>query len=257
MSIFTSQGDIKIMHRLLTSLVRYLAHIRMRLLSQTIIRLYCYIYNISLSECVFKKPSEYTSLANFFIRKLDMNYRPMGYGNWVSPADGKVILNQPLESDTTICAKGTGFSPNTLTQTFEKLNGYHATTIYLAPKDYHRVHMPTTATLVDIKEVGGLLKSVAPNQITKNPMLFSDNKRVILTFHSKEGVFYLVLVGALIVGEIVLVNDEGPLHLNQEYQKGEQLGYFTFGSTVIMITPMALSVQLGPVKVRAQISDQT
>ena len=244
------------MHKLITKSAAYFANIKMHIISQLIIRIYIRFYNISLTECIKKQPSQYKSLAQFFIRKLDLKNRPMAYNKWVSPADGKVILNQKLNDNTTICAKGTGFTPNQLIQSQDDISGYHAMTIYLAPRDYHRFHMPKTATLVAIKEAGGLLRSVDPNNILKHPNLFSENKRVILTFNSPEGTFYMVMVGALIVGEITLTSEQGPLRINAEYKKGEQLGYFTFGSTVIMLTPEALKAALGPIKVRAQLSDQ-
>ncbi len=214
------------------------------------ITLYCWFYDIDLSPFEKKQARDYSCLRKFFCRKFDdiEKRRPIATDHWVSPADGKVTYAEKVSLDATIIAKGQGFSPSKLVRE-EVKQEYHATTIYLSPKDYHRIHMPHKATLVSINDGNGegLLRSVRPENIDQYPELYSENKRTVLRFRyededkASQHDFFVVFVGALIVGKIVTEDDnESPLKLEKEINKGEQIGFFTFGSTVIMLTPKEL-----------------
>lgn len=226
---------------LISRVADFVGHFTWRPFSWLAVFLYKTFYRLDLSEFKKTKVWQYSSLFELFCREFaDIDAaRPINTANTVSPADGQIIEAQRLSENTQISAKGQGYTAQELVDSKESFEGYHGTTIYLSPRDYHRVHMPRDGRLIAINEKDGMLRSVKPKLTAKYPQLFAENKRTILTFEddkSKEK-FYVVLVGAMIVGKIVIQdNQHKSLPVGSVIKKGEQIGYFTFGSTVIILS---------------------
>ncbi len=225
----------------------------------TFINYFAKKYEIDMSEAAEARLDAYASFNDFFTRALKDGARPIDQdrSSIVSPADGAVSECGVISRGRLIQAKGQDFSLHTLlgaqhdlTETF--LNGHFAT-IYLSPKDYHRVHMPFDGILRKTIYVPGDLYSV--NQTTADgvPGLFARNERLICIFDTHTGPMALILVGAMIVAAIETVwsgqvcpvkksikvdtfDDQGrkePVKLN----KGDEMGRFKLGSTAIIVTP--------------------
>tara|TARA_B100000212_G_C27248574_1_gene479186 strand:- start:161 stop:859 length:699 start_codon:yes stop_codon:yes gene_type:complete len=196
----------------------------------------------------------YAHFNAFFTRALREGIRPLaGYGHIASPADGTVFTGGGLSHDVRLTAKGHHFS---LTELFgladyEKTyqNG-HYLTIYLSPKDYHRVHCPMDGELKHMVHVPGRLFSVNESTTTSIPAVFARNERVIMHFKGKNGPFSVVLVGAMLVASIEtpfsgIVTPPGrgitewSFHrgTHHKFSQGDEIGRFQYGSTVIVIIP--------------------
>ncbi len=217
-------------------------------------------YGIDMSIAEREKPEDYETFNDFFTRSLKPDVRPIADGDdvIVNPADGKVSQLGPIDNDFIFQAKGHRYSAKTLlggdaelAKPFE--NGEFAT-IYLSPKDYHRVHMPMTGKLTKMLHVPGKLFSVNPLTARNVPNLFARNERVVAMFDTDIGPMAMVLVGATIVGSIETVW-EGTItpptrddikvwdYSNNSkdktitLEKGEEMGRFKLGSTVILLFP--------------------
>ncbi len=193
----------------------------------------------------------YPSFNDFFIRQLKNGVRPIAEQGVVSPADGAISQIGDIINDTIIQAKGQDYTvmqllgDKALALLFS--NGKFAT-IYLAPKDYHRVHMPITGKLIKTIYIPGKLFSVNAVTAANVPQLFARNERLICLFDTAIGTAAVILVGAMFVAGISTVwgGDIKPSKLPQvenftqrsiTLQKGEELGHFKFGSTVILLLP--------------------
>jgi phosphatidylserine decarboxylase len=208
-------------------------------------------YHVNASEALSENLADYATFNSFFTRKLKPELRPIAAGaeQIASPADGCVSQIGNIKEDTLFQAKGFYYSANTLLGGSEErarsfYNGKFAT-IYLAPKDYHRVHIPLSGTLRETIYIPGELFSV--NQYTARavPNLFARNERLVCLFDTEAGPMAVILVGAMLVGHIETawpmkpavgkkISTErysSPIHL----KKGEELGLFKMGSTVIML----------------------
>ena len=217
-------------------------------------------YGIDMSIAERENPEDYETFNDFFTRSLKSDVRPIADGDnvIVNPADGKVSQLGPIDNDFIFQAKGHRYSAKTLlggdaelAKPFE--NGEFAT-IYLSPKDYHRVHMPMTGKLTKMLHVPGKLFSVNPLTARNVPNLFARNERVVAMFDTDIGPMAMVLVGATIVGSIETVW-EGTItpptrddikvwdYSNNSkdktitLEKGEEMGRFKLGSTVILLFP--------------------
>ncbi|MCS5710164.1 archaetidylserine decarboxylase [Candidatus Berkiella aquae] len=214
------------------------------------------LYGINMQEAIEQDATAYPSFHDFFIRHLKPELRPVDHTpNAVcAPCDGVISQIGRIENGTLVQAKNHSYSVSALLggdidpKPFQ--NG-HFTTIYLAPKDYHRVHMPCLGTLERMSYLPGDLFSVNPLTATHVDQLFARNERVVSLFKNQEGPFAMVLVGAMIVGNIATrwaghissQRNKEPLHIQypqtQEQHivldKGEEMGYFSLGSTVIML----------------------
>ncbi len=241
--------------KLSTSLLGKLANSRVPLIKNLFIRIFCRCYDIKMSEAVEENPLAYASFQDFFIRRLKFSARKISDNSLeiVSPADGTISQIGYLENDSLLQAKGKYYSVTqllggnaTLAQTFH--NGAQAL-IYLAPNNYHRVHMPLTGRLLQMIYVPGTLFSVSPTTAQHVDGLFAKNERVIAIFETAVGKMAVILVGAMIVGSITTVwagtitppRNRLELH-SEDYQtqnitldKGQELGYFSLGSTVIVL----------------------
>ncbi|WP_404409971.1 archaetidylserine decarboxylase [Pseudidiomarina marina] len=228
--------------------------------TQLFIRWFIRQYKIDMSEAIHEDPKAYKTFNDFFTRYLKPELRPLMASDdkqFAHPVDGAISQLGEIEEGRVFQAKGHDYS---LT---ELLGGdpddAHAfrdgdfATIYLAPKDYHRIHMPCDGVLRKMIYVPGDLYSVNPLTVANVPNLFARNERVVAIFEADFGQFAMVLVGATIVASIGTVWSEtvtpprGTDVHTWEYpasgkqairlKKGEEMGHFKLGSTVILVFP--------------------
>ncbi|MAT51893.1 MAG: phosphatidylserine decarboxylase [Porticoccaceae bacterium] len=213
-------------------------------------------YGIDLSEAREPEPERYPSFNAFFTRHLSDSARPIDPSNngLASPADGTVSQFGTIENGQLIQAKGFHFDLTRLLGPLESdiscLEAGSFATIYLSPRDYHRVHMPCDGTLLETLYIPGKLFSVNDTTTRYIPGLFSRNERLVCWFDSPMGKIAVVLVGALFVAGIGTVwqDSYSPRHLQHQrfesptsYVKGQEIGHFRFGSTVIVATEKTLA----------------
>lgn len=232
----------------LTALAGFLANNQRPWLKNALIRYFMRKYDVSLQEALEENPANYPSFNAFFVRQLKPECRPIASTEIISPVDGFVSEMGNITRGTILQAKGRTYSVRellscnpTIAAQFE--HGLFAT-LYLSPKDYHRVHMPLDATLKDEIYVPGKLFSVQPATARVVPNLFAINERLVVFFDTPLGLMAMVLVGAVIVGAIgtswggdvvrgrTKVQRQVP---SLTLQKGEEMGYFKLGSTVILL----------------------
>ncbi|WP_110689580.1 archaetidylserine decarboxylase [Salinicola endophyticus] len=232
----------------LSRLIGKLAESRVGWIKDPFIRHFIKHYGVDMSQAREPDPGAYACFNDFFTRALKPDARPLGEG-LISPADGTLSRFGRINHGTLIQAKGKNYSLNAL------LGGDSAraapfrqgsfATVYLSPKDYHRVHMPLTGTLREMTYVPGRLFSV--NQATANhvPGLFARNERLVCVFDTERGPLAMVLVGAMIVAaiETVWAGQITPLSGRVQttsfdtpvvIEKGAEMGRFKLGSTVVM-----------------------
>ena len=211
-------------------------------------------YNVNMSEAAHADPAHYKSFNEFFTRPLKDGARPLASSAWVCPVDGAISQCGAIEHDQIFQAKGHHYSTRALvggdaTLAAQFQNGQFAT-LYLSPRDYHRIHMPIAGKLLRMIHVPGDLFSVNPTTARGVPGLFARNERVVCEFETEKGPLVLVLVGATIVGSMAtvwhgLVNPPRPGTVREwrydsqdvRLQKGEEMGRFLLGSTVVMLFP--------------------
>ena len=209
-------------------------------------------YKVNMSEAVHEDPAHYKSFNEFFTRPLKEGVRPLASSTWVCPVDGAISQCGAIELDQIFQAKGHQYSTRALVGGDAALaaqfqNGQFAT-LYLSPRDYHRIHMPIAGKLLRMIHVPGDLFSVNPTTARGVPGLFARNERVVCEFETVQGPMVLVLVGATIVGSMATVwhgqvNPPRPGIVREWHydtqnvllQKGEEMGRFLLGSTVVML----------------------
>ena len=213
-------------------------------------------YGVDMSEAADSDIAHYASFNEFFTRALRPGARPLADAEWVCPVDGAISQFGAIEQGRIFQAKGHRYSATALVggdparaAPFE--DGQFAT-LYLSPKDYHRVHMPCGGRLLRMIHVPGALFSVNPTTARGVPGLFARNERVVCVFDGARGPFILVLVGATIVGSMATVwhgvvnpprtgrtrewrYDDQDVRLEQ----GGEMGRFLLGSTVVVLLPAA------------------
>ena len=215
-------------------------------------------FNVDLSHAVVKDMKAYTSFNAFFTRALDADARPIDQSEnaFCSPVDGTVSQSGIIKQEKILQAKGHYFDLSTLMANDEELiapfvDGVFST-IYLSPRDYHRIHMPYSGKLIATRYVPGKLFSVNDTTAQSVPGLFARNERLICLFESEHGVFAMVLVGAMIVAGIETVwsgqiTPQATASQKQRFEnevyleKGQEMGRFKLGSTVILLMPKELS----------------
>ena len=211
-------------------------------------------YNVNMSEAAHADPAHYKSFNEFFTRPLKDGARPLASSEWICPVDGAISQCGAIEHDQIFQAKGHHYSTRALvggdaTLAAQFQNGQFAT-LYLSPRDYHRIHMPIAGKLLRMIHVPGDLFSVNPTTARGVPGLFARNERVVCEFETEKGPMVLVLVGATIVGSMATVwhgqvNPPRPGTVREwrydsqivRLQKGEEMGRFLLGSTVVMLFP--------------------
>ncbi|MGG4606031.1 archaetidylserine decarboxylase [Paenalcaligenes sp. Me131] len=211
-------------------------------------------YKVDMSEASQPNAAAYATFNDFFTRELKTGARPIAQSALVSPVDGAISQLGKIQVQQIFQAKGHDYSAQTLlagdtslAKVFE--NGLFAT-LYLSPKDYHRIHMPCTGRLRTMTYVPGDLFSVNPSTARNVPGLFARNERVVCVFDSERGPFVMVLVGATIVGSMSTVwhGQVNPPRYGEvvhwQYddqqivlQQGEEMGRFLLGSTVVLLFP--------------------
>lgn len=222
-----------------------------------IIRRFVARYQVNMEEALDSDISAYLTFNDFFTRALKPGARPISQAALVCPVDGAISQFGPIDGDQIFQAKGHHYSTTALVGGDSALaaqfeNGSFAT-IYLSPRDYHRIHMPCAGRLVRMIYVPGELFSVNPVTARGVPGLFARNERVVCVFESAHGAFVQVLVGATIVGSMAtvwhgVVNPPRTTAVREwQYpeasksdvllKQGEEMGRFLLGSTVVMLFP--------------------
>ncbi len=209
-------------------------------------------YKVNMAEAANPDIHSYATFNDFFTRALKPGARPLSEAGYVCPVDGAISQFGPIDNDQLFQAKGHRYSTTALVGGDAKLaaqfqDGSFAT-IYLSPKDYHRIHMPCDGRLTRMIYVPGDLFSVNPVTARGVPGLFARNERVVCVFDTEQGEFVLTLVGATIVGSMATVwhgvvnpprtgdvrewrYDDQQINL----KKGDEMGRFLLGSTVVML----------------------
>ncbi len=238
---------------LLSRLVGWLAASEIRWLKNSFINFFIDQYEVNMAEARRKSADEFRCFNDFFTRELEDGARPLASGDGVvvSPADGAVSQLGEIRNGRIFQAKGQDYSLTELlggnSKRAEAFMGGEFATIYLSPKDYHRVHMPVTGTLREMIYVPGDLFSVNKTTAENVPRLFARNERLVAIFDTEHGPMAMVLVGAMIVAAIETVwaglitppkrelkvtdfSNPQPITL----QQGEEMGRFLLGSTVVL-----------------------
>lgn len=220
----------------------------------SVIRWFVKKYQVNMAEALNPDIGNYATFNDFFTRALKPGARPLTPAELICPVDGAISQFGAIEFDQIFQAKGHSYSTTALVGGDKALaaqfqNGSFAT-LYLSPKDYHRIHMPCDGRLTRMIYVPGDLFSVNPTTARGVPGLFARNERVVCVFDTAHGPFVLVLVGATIVGSMATVwqgqinpprgadirewrYDDELISLKQ----GDEMGRFMLGSTVVMLFP--------------------
>ncbi len=222
-----------------------------------LIRWFARRYNVDMSEALDPNLASYASFNEFFTRALRPGVRPLADADFICPVDGAISQCGAIERDQIIQAKGHRYSTTALVGGDAALaaqfeHGSFAT-LYLSPRDYHRIHMPCDGRLQRMIYVPGALFSVNPTTARNVPGLFARNERVVCVFDSAAGPFAMVLVGATIVGSMATVwhgmvnppraGKVREWHYDEQeivLRKGEEMGRFLLGSTVVMLFPQGV-----------------
>ncbi|HYR26783.1 MAG TPA: archaetidylserine decarboxylase [Aquabacterium sp.] len=238
----------------LTSLAGKAASAHGGALTTRFIRWFVGRYGVNMAEAANPDIASYASFNEFFSRPLKAGARPLAQADLVCPVDGAISQFGPIQKDQVFQAKGHSYSTTALVggdrELAARFEDGHFATLYLSPKDYHRIHMPCDGRLTRMIYVPGELFSVNPATARGVPGLFARNERVVCVFESEHGPFVLTLVGATIVGSMAtvwhgLVNPPRSQQVREwRYEdqaivlkKGEEMGRFLLGSTVVMLFP--------------------
>jgi len=238
----------------LTALAGRFASARKGKLTTRVIRWFVRRYGVDMNEAAEPNIAAYASFNDFFTRALKPGARPLAASRLICPVDGAISQFGRIEDDQIFQAKSHRYSTTALVGGDAELaaefkNGDFAT-LYLSPRDYHRIHMPCTGRLRRMIHVPGPLFSVNPTTARGVPGLFARNERVVCVFDSDDGPFVLTLVGATIVGSMATVwhgqvNPPRRQEIREWHYKdgeivlkqGEEMGRFLLGSTVVMLFP--------------------
>jgi len=236
----------------LSKLMFRFARINIRWIKNNFTRWFVKKYQVNLSEAEIENIEDYSNFNDFFTRALKPKLRPISESEIISPVDGVVSQAGKIQEFQIFQAKGRQYSVSELLadkalQEFE--NGSFAT-IYLSPKDYHRVHMPCDGSLRSMKYIPGNLFSVNQKTVNNIDRVFARNERLVCLFDTDFGEMVLVLVGAIFVGSMgtswegqitppysKLVKTYDYKNRQIKLYKGDELGQFNMGSTVILILP--------------------
>ena len=237
---------------------------------QSFIQWFVKHYKVNMQEAKYPDLAHYQSFNEFFIRELDRKVRPIHSTPHLmaSPVDGCVSQLGKIKSGRIVQAKGRDYSILELLGGFKDqeklfLDGKFIT-LYLSPKDYHRVHMPIDGKLQSMTYIPGSLFAVKPSAVLSVPNLFARNERLVMLFETAKGPLAVIMVGAMIVGSMSTVwhgdlprqdkiqqwfYPNGTL-TDVEFKKGQELGHFKLGSTVILLNGRNFSqhwrASLGP-----------
>lgn len=254
-------------HRFLSRLALYAARWRFKPWKNAMIRFIADRFGVDWSEAAAANLDDFEHFNAFFTRALKPGVRPSGEATVLMPADGRISQAGPVAGGRIVQAKGRDYALAELLAdpAFAKaFEGGSFVTIYLSPRDYHRVHMPAEGTLVETRHVPGRLFSVSPSAVATVPALFARNERLVCRFDTAFGPMAVVLVGALLVSGVATVwgGDEIPPYadrvITRDYRgqgivlaRGAEMGRFNYGSTVIVVLPKGLV--LSPLEAEAVV----
>jgi phosphatidylserine decarboxylase len=239
-------------HHLISRIVYQLTRIECPRLLPTAIRQFSKVFNVNLAEAQHPEPSSYKTFNDFFTRALKPELRPIAEGSTllVSPVDGRISQMGKIEQGQIFQAKGHTYSAIELlggdSERAAPFMQGEFMTIYLSPRDYHRIHMPLDGDLIEQVYIPGRLFSVAGHTVRTIPNLFARNERVVALFNTPLGKIAMVLVGAINVAAIETVwsglvtpPPQGAIKretfANVSLEKGQEMGRFNMGSTVILL----------------------
>ena len=235
----------------LTKLSTIVADKELGVVTQRLIAQFIKTYKIDLNECANTNLSSYKTFNEFFIRKLKDGVRPIdNEAAVVFPTDGTIGQAGEIKAGRLIQAKGIDYSLLELLggdRDDEKIYANKAfACIYLSPANYHRIHMPITGKLIKTIHIPGKHFPVGRKNISYLENLYTQNERLVCHFDTANGKFALIMIGAALVGSInttwegtikrrknIKIKDYQKLDYN--YNKGDEIGYFKFGSTVICL----------------------
>ena len=238
----------------LTSLMGWLAGARGGAATTAAIRAFVQRYGVNMAEAAQPDVAAFPTFNEFFTRALKPGARPLAQADLICPVDGAISQFGAIDGDRIFQAKGHHYTTQALVGGDGALaahfhDGLFAT-LYLSPRDYHRIHMPCAGRLLRMIHVPGDLFSVNPATARGVPGLFARNERVVCVFDSDAGPWVLVLVGATIVGSMAtvwhgVVNPPRPgtvrewTYHDQDIRlaQGQEMGRFLLGSTVVMLFP--------------------
>jgi len=240
--------------RALTSFAGMVASARAGAFTTAIIRWFVGHYGVNMNEALDPDIRSYGTFNEFFTRAFKDGARPIADVDLVCPIDGAISQLGRIERDRIFQAKGHDYTTTALVggdaELAAKFQEGSFVTLYLSPKDYHRIHMPCAGRLVRMIHVPGDLFSVNPATARGVPGLFARNERVVCVFDSPHGPFVMVLVGATIVGSMAtvwhgVVNPPRPGKVREwtytqrpfDFKKGDEMGRFLLGSTVVLLFP--------------------
>lgn len=238
----------------LTRLMGWLAGLEGGGATTAVIRWFVRRYGVNMSEAAEPDVASYRSFNEFFTRPLREDARPLADADFLCPVDGAISQCGPLDGERLIQAKGHQYTATALLGGDRELAGHFQdgsfATLYLSPRDYHRIHMPCAGRLRRMIHVPGELFSVNPLTAREVPDLFARNERVVCIFDGEHGPFAMVLVGATIVGSMAtvwhgVVNPPRPGVVREwsyaagevTLARGDEMGRFLLGSTVVMLFP--------------------
>jgi phosphatidylserine decarboxylase len=238
----------------LTLLAGRIATARWGSATTSLIRWFVGRYGVDMAEAADPDITHYKSFNEFFTRALRADARPLAPAGLLCPVDGSISQFGAIDGERIFQAKGHHYSTTALLGGDGALaahfHGGHFATLYLSPKDYHRIHMPCAGRLLRMVHVPGALFSVNPTTARGVPGLFARNERVVCVFDTERGPFALVLVGATIVGSMAtvwhgVVNPPRPGRLRDwdytgqaiDLPRGAEMGRFLLGSTVVLLFP--------------------
>ena len=261
--------------RLLTRLVHFFTRVQTTWFKNLLINSFIRLFNVDMSEAQESNANAYADFNQFFTRPLKLDSRPIATQNHIvcSPVDGTVSQAGIIANDGIFQAKGRDFSLTKLLGDDESdaliFKEGHFATLYLSPRDYHRIHMPMRGKLRAMTHIPGSLFSVSPLSTRVVPGLFARNERLVTIFDTKLGPMGLVLVGAINVASIETVwagaitpplgkrvcrwsyPDTGPQSIALD--KGAEMGRFNMGSTVIMLFSKNTIVWDGAIRPEATV----
>jgi len=240
----------------LTAIVYRLARVRSPALKNFLIKRFIHHFNVDIADVKLRIPDDFATFNDFFVRELEDDSRPIaaGTGEIVSPVDGTVSNAGSLRRRDIVQAKGIDYTLDDLLATdLEEAHAYtdgSFATIYLAPYNYHRIHAPLAGELLAMRYVPGDLFSVNAATVSNLPGLFRRNERLVLSFTTQHGPAAVIFIGAMNVGSIstpwsgeIRPRKRGVVEAvdlnstSRSVHKGDLLGWFNMGSTVIVLLP--------------------
>lgn len=209
------------------------------------------MFGVNLEDAINPDPHSYSTFNEFFTRQLKPELRPLASSKIVSPVDGTISQFGSIVDSSLVQAKGVTYTLDSLLGNKERTKFYEDgqfITIYLSPKDYHRIHMPCSGKLVEQTHIPGRLFSVAKHTVNTIKGIFARNERVIATFDTEYGQMAMILVGAINVAAIetvwagLITPPKGEAMTSKNFrakdislEKGVEMGRFNMGSTVILL----------------------